>query len=67
MLCAGVLSTSTFDDLVKLQECERLVDEIFRVNTFSFILATMVFLESLKKSRGQIIVINSVAGLYDII
>ncbi|KAI9193168.1 uncharacterized protein BJ171DRAFT_588901 [Polychytrium aggregatum] len=76
VLCSGVLSIRPFDQLcgpMSSKELERvqnggasesyqLIDMIFKTNVYGPILCTKYFLPELVKSKGQIVVVGSLAG-----
>lgn len=62
ILCAGVLSTCTFEQICEIEN-ENIIQNIFNVNSIGPILATRLFLPKLIESKGLIIVLSSSAGV----
>ncbi|KAJ3220623.1 hypothetical protein HK099_004139 [Clydaea vesicula] len=59
ILCAGILSSSQFKEETETS----LIQTIFNTNTIGPILAARIFLKALLVSKGNLVVISSVAGL----
>jgi dehydrogenase/reductase SDR family protein 7 len=62
-LCAGVLSVSTFEELLEIPESAEIIQSIFNVNSIGPILTTKMFLPLLIESKGLLVVLSSTAGV----
>jgi dehydrogenase/reductase SDR family protein 7 len=63
ILCAGIMSTLTFEKVTERPDFELVLDSMFKTNSYGPILAAKEFLPQLIESQGMITVISSAAGV----
>lgn len=71
VICMGVLSVLTFDELCQLptpdapqQDLSTVMKDIFQVNVFGPILIAKHFFPLLQATKGKLVVVSSIAGVF---